>query len=45
LCCQYKWFSAVRDIVDYWVEWVFNLAFVILCLVLTFHLDVPGCPR
>lgn len=42
---QYTRYNKIRDVVDYWKEWVFNLALVLLWLLLTFLLPVPGCPR
>ena len=33
-----------RDILNYWREWIFYLIFVMVHLLLTFLLKVPGCP-
>ena len=33
-----------RDIVNYWPEWLFNLMLLMIHLLLTFFLHVPGCP-
>ena len=33
-----------RDIVNYWQEWIIHLMFVMIHLLLTFLLKVPGCP-
>ncbi|XP_076460078.1 heparan-alpha-glucosaminide N-acetyltransferase-like isoform X2 [Babylonia areolata] len=41
---QYGRLSAVRDIVDFWPEWVFHLTLVAIHTLLTFALHVPGCP-
>ncbi|ESO84192.1 hypothetical protein LOTGIDRAFT_211131 [Lottia gigantea] len=38
------WWAPVRDIVDYWQEWIINLLFVSIHLLLTFLLKVPDCP-
>lgn len=42
---QYAWWGVVRDITDYWMEWVFNISLVIVWLCITFLLPVPGCPK
>ncbi|XP_053393211.1 heparan-alpha-glucosaminide N-acetyltransferase-like isoform X2 [Mercenaria mercenaria] len=42
---QYTWWSPIRDITDYWFEWVFNIVLVVVWLALTFGLEVPGCPK
>ena len=34
----------MRDIIDFWPEWVFHLVLVEVHLVITFGLHVPGCP-
>ncbi|KAK3583015.1 hypothetical protein CHS0354_005656 [Potamilus streckersoni] len=39
---QYKWYSPVRDLVDYWVEWIINLGFVAIHILITLLLEVPG---
>ncbi|KAL3877243.1 hypothetical protein ACJMK2_034976 [Sinanodonta woodiana] len=39
---QYKWFSPVRDLVDYWAEWIINLGFVVTHILITLLLEVPG---
>ncbi|XP_060579970.1 heparan-alpha-glucosaminide N-acetyltransferase-like isoform X4 [Ruditapes philippinarum] len=42
---QYTWWSPIRDITDYWFEWLFNIILVTIWLAITFGLPVPGCPR
>lgn len=42
---QHTWMAHVRDVLPYWAEWVFMLGLVALHLVLTFMVQVPGCPR
>lgn len=42
---QYARWQAVRDITDYWQEWLVNLVLVAVWLVLTFTLHFPGCPK
>uniref|UniRef100_A0A2C9JQJ3 Heparan-alpha-glucosaminide N-acetyltransferase catalytic domain-containing protein n=1 Tax=Biomphalaria glabrata TaxID=6526 RepID=A0A2C9JQJ3_BIOGL len=42
---QYTCLSPIRDIVNYWPEWILYLAFIGLHCAITFALDVPGCPR
>ncbi|XP_078000663.1 heparan-alpha-glucosaminide N-acetyltransferase-like, partial [Glandiceps talaboti] len=39
-----KWYAPIRDIVNYWMEWLIVLSLVALQLILTFILHVPGCP-
>lgn len=34
-----------RDITDYVIEWLINIFFIVVYCVLTFALDVPGCPK
>ena len=34
-----------RDILNYWQEWIIHLMFVMIHLLLTFFLKVPGCPK
>ena len=34
----------IRDIVNYWPEWLINLMLLLIHLLLTFLLPVPGCP-
>ncbi|XP_076440485.1 heparan-alpha-glucosaminide N-acetyltransferase-like isoform X2 [Babylonia areolata] len=41
---QVRW-SAVRDIVDFWPEWIVQLSLVAVHIGITFGLHVPGCPR
>lgn len=41
---QHARWAAVRDIIDFWPEWVFHLVLVAVHLVVTFGLHVPGCP-
>ena len=36
--------SALRDITDYWVEWLVMFGILALHLGLTFGLPVPDCP-
>ncbi|XP_012939441.1 heparan-alpha-glucosaminide N-acetyltransferase [Aplysia californica] len=38
------WSAAFRDLSPYWAEWLVNLAFVVLHLIITFVMPVPGCP-
>ncbi|XP_046571349.1 heparan-alpha-glucosaminide N-acetyltransferase-like isoform X1 [Haliotis rubra] len=42
---QHCWWSPVRDVLDYWPEWIIHLIMVAVWLVITFALSVPGCPR
>ncbi|XP_061196047.1 heparan-alpha-glucosaminide N-acetyltransferase-like isoform X2 [Saccostrea echinata] len=42
---MYTYWGFIRDIVDYWLEWIFYLVFVTAHIVITFVLDVPGCPK
>ncbi|XP_041363426.1 heparan-alpha-glucosaminide N-acetyltransferase-like isoform X2 [Gigantopelta aegis] len=41
---QHRWWSPVRDVFDYWVEWIINIVMVIVWIGITFGLKVPGCP-
>ena len=38
-----RW-SPIRDIVQYWPEWIIMLALLSLQIALTFALPVPDCP-
>ncbi|XP_048248503.1 heparan-alpha-glucosaminide N-acetyltransferase-like isoform X3 [Haliotis rufescens] len=42
---QHCWWSPVRDILDYWPEWILHLVMVTVWLAITFALPVPGCPK
>ena len=42
---QNKKWKAFRDILNYWPEWILNLVLVVLHLLITFYLQVDGCPR
>ncbi|XP_062582853.1 heparan-alpha-glucosaminide N-acetyltransferase-like isoform X1 [Saccostrea cucullata] len=42
---MYTYWGFIRDIVDYWLEWIFYVVFVTAHIVFTFVLDVPGCPK
>ncbi|XP_070537803.1 heparan-alpha-glucosaminide N-acetyltransferase-like [Ptychodera flava] len=39
-----KWYSAIRDIVNYWAEWLIVLCLVAVQVILTFVLHVEDCP-
>ncbi|XP_071108203.1 heparan-alpha-glucosaminide N-acetyltransferase-like [Haliotis cracherodii] len=42
---QHCWWSPVRDVLDYWPEWILHLVMVTVWLAITFALPVPGCPK
>ncbi|XP_052268625.1 heparan-alpha-glucosaminide N-acetyltransferase-like [Dreissena polymorpha] len=41
---QYTWWSSIRDLTDFWLEWILNGSLVLIWLLLTFTLRVPNCP-
>ncbi|XP_013788097.1 heparan-alpha-glucosaminide N-acetyltransferase-like [Limulus polyphemus] len=41
---QEKW-APVRDILLYWGEWLWMFVILLIHILLTFLLEVPGCPR
>ena len=43
--CQYGRGAAVRDVINYWPEWLIHLLLVAVHTAFTFGLHVPGCPR
>ncbi|KAM4704112.1 heparan-alpha-glucosaminide N-acetyltransferase-like [Rhinophrynus dorsalis] len=42
---SHQWIAAVRDIVQYWPEWILIIVLETISLCLTFLLPVPGCPK
>ncbi|KAL3877245.1 hypothetical protein ACJMK2_034978 [Sinanodonta woodiana] len=40
---QYQWWSPVRDLTDYWKEWVIMSVFIVTHTLLTFELDATSC--
>ena len=41
---KHKSWAPVRDIFNFWQEWIINGIYIMLYLVFTFLLDVPMCP-
>ncbi|XP_789038.4 heparan-alpha-glucosaminide N-acetyltransferase isoform X2 [Strongylocentrotus purpuratus] len=37
-------YRELRDLLDYWYEWIIMISFLALHICLTFFLPVPGCP-
>lgn len=37
--------ASVRDILSYWLEWLIMLCILLTHILLTFFLEVPGCPK
>ncbi|XP_076315748.1 heparan-alpha-glucosaminide N-acetyltransferase-like [Tachypleus tridentatus] len=37
--------ASVRDILPYWLEWLIMLCILLTHILLTFLLEVPGCPK
>ncbi|XP_048758557.2 heparan-alpha-glucosaminide N-acetyltransferase-like isoform X1 [Ostrea edulis] len=42
---MYTYWGFIRDIVDYWMEWILHIIIVTIHLVITFALDVPNCGK
>ncbi|XP_070185611.1 heparan-alpha-glucosaminide N-acetyltransferase-like isoform X2 [Littorina saxatilis] len=41
---RYGKFAAIRDMTEFWPEWVFHLILVGVHTAITFGMNVPGCP-
>ncbi|XP_013789471.2 heparan-alpha-glucosaminide N-acetyltransferase-like [Limulus polyphemus] len=42
---QKKIWASVRDILPYWLEWLIMFGILLTHILLTFLLEVPGCPK
>lgn len=42
---MFTYWGFIRDIVDFWLEWILHILFVTVHIVITFTLDVPGCGK
>lgn len=42
---MYTYWGFIRDIVDFWLEWILHIVFVTVHIIITFTLDVPGCGK
>ncbi|KAL4241097.1 hypothetical protein ACF0H5_001875 [Mactra antiquata] len=42
---QYAWWKKFRDLTDYGWEWLINIVLMVVWLVVTFSVDVPGCGK
>ncbi|XP_071953310.1 heparan-alpha-glucosaminide N-acetyltransferase-like [Antedon mediterranea] len=39
-----RWYTPLRDVIDYWIEWLVIIVLLVVYFCLTFLLPVPGCP-
>ena len=42
---QGPWWDSLRDVLGLWKQWVMTGLILAVYLVLTFAVDIPGCPR